>query len=551
MRSQIAIFSLTVVAGALATLVGLKAAASASSGVDIIPAPKSVHRQSGEFTLDSRTRIIVDETAKAAGDYLAERLRTATGFELPFLVQSSPSPGSRTIVLTSRKAKPDLGAEGYQLEVKRSSVLIRAPQSAGAFYGVQSLLQLFPASIFSPQTVASAKWTAPCVSIEDQPRFPWRGMLLDVARHFFTPQELKQVLDGLALHKINVCQLHLTDDQGWRVEIKKYPRLTEVGAWRKSIGFNLDPKSSHTYGPDGRYGGFYSQEEIRDLVKYARARHITLVPEFEMPGHASAALAAYPQYSCSGGPYFTDMSAGVFAGVFCAGNEETYPFLANILSELTGLFPGQYIHIGGDEVTKENWKGCPRCQALMRREGLRTEHELQSYFVRRIEKTLNAQLRHLIGWSEIREGGLPQNATVMDWIGGAVEAASAGHDVIMTPTSHCYLDYYQSRNRTNEPPAIGAFIPLQTVYYFEPIPKELDPKFQKHILGAQGNLWTEYIPSLKQVQYMTYPRLCALSEVTWSPASSRDWFDFVRRLNTHCARLEQLGINYRKGFFEK
>jgi hexosaminidase len=371
--------------------------------------------------------------------------------------------------------------------------------------------------------------------------------MLDVARHFFTKDEVKQLLDALALHKVNMLHLHLTDDQGWRIEIKKYPRLTQIGAWRKDAGFGLDPKASTAYGPDGRYGGYYTQADIRELVAYARGRHITLVPEIEMPGHSSAALSAYPELSCNGGPYTPNAEGGIFAGVYCAGQEETFGFLQDVLAEVIALFPGQYIHIGGDEVRKDNWKKCARCQARIQEEGLKNEHELQSYFIRRIEKFINARGRTLIGWSEIREGGLAQNAVVMDWIGGAVEAASAGHDVVMSPTKFCYLDYFQSTNHATEPPAIGGYLPLSTVYAFEPLPAKLDPQCQAHILGAQGNLWTEYVPNFKHAQYMIFPRLCALAEVTWSPQAARNWDDFTRRLRTQFRRFDQLGVNCRKG----
>jgi hexosaminidase len=355
------------------------------------------------------------------------------------------------------------------------------------------------------------------------------------------------MLDALALHKVNTLHLHLTDDQGWRVEIRKYPRLTQVGAWRDEAGFDLDPKLSTAYGPDGRYGGYYTKADIREMVASAAARHITIVPEIEMPGHSCAALSAYPELSCSGGPYTPNTKGGVFAGVYCVGKDETFEFLQNMLAEVCEVFPGKYIHIGGDEVPKDNWKKCPRCQARIKAEGLKNEHELQSYFIRRIEKILNAQGRALIGWSEIREGGLAQNAVVMDWIGGAVEAASGGHDVVMSPTKFCYLDYYQSTNHATEPKAIGGYLPLSNVYSFEPIPAKLDAQYQSHILGAQGNLWTEYIPNLKQAQYMVFPRLCALAEITWSPPASRNWEDFTRRLPAQFQRFDQLGINYRKG----
>jgi hexosaminidase len=281
-------------------------------------------------------------------------------------------------------------------------------------------------------------------------------------------------------------------------------------------------------------------------VAYAQSRHITIVPEIEMPGHSSAALTAYPEYSCTGGPYTTEVGGGIFEGVYCPGNDETFTFLQNVLAEVIELFPGKYAHIGGDEVDKANWKKCAKCQALMEREGLKNEHELQSYFVRRIEKYLNSQGRNLIGWSEIREGGLAKNAAVMDWIGGAIEAASDGHDVVMSPEAYCYLDHYQSTKLNNEPRAIGGYLPLSQVYAFEPIPAKLDAQFQSHILGAQGNLWTEYVGSFQHVQYMVFPRMCALAEVTWSPQAVRDWKDFMRRLPVQCRRFDELGVNYRK-----
>jgi hexosaminidase len=371
-------------------------------------------------------------------------------------------------------------------------------------------------------------------------------MLLDVSRHFFTKEEVEQILDALAMHKINVLHWHLVDDQGWRIEIKKYPRLTEVGAWRKAIGFGLDPKASTAYGPDGRYGGFYTQEDIREVVAYAAARHITIVPEIEMPGHSSAALAAYPQFSCNGGPFTTDVGGGVFPGVYCAGNDGTFDFLQNVLTEVFALFPSKYIHVGGDEVPTTSWEKCPKCQARKKAEGLTSDRQLESYFIQRMEKFINANGRSLIGWSEIREGGLAQNAALMDWIGGATEGASAGHDVVMTPEADCYLDHYQSRDHAKEPLAIGGFLPLRKIYGFDPIPAKLAPEFQSHILGAQGNLWAEYIPNLRHAEYMIFPRESALAEVAWSPKEARNFDDFLRRLEIDDRRLEQMGVNYRR-----
>jgi hexosaminidase len=370
--------------------------------------------------------------------------------------------------------------------------------------------------------------------------------MLDVSRHFYAKAEVERVLDLMALYKLNTLHWHLVDDDGWRIDIKKYPRLTQVGAWRQSIGFGLDPKTSTAYGPDGRYGGYYTQKDIREVVAYAAARHITVVPEIEMPGHSGAALAAYPALSCSGEPYTIDRSGLFHVGVYCAGNDDTFAFLQNVLAEVFRLFPGQYIHIGGDEVNKTNWKHCAKCQRRMKNEGLKSEDELQSYFIKRMEKFIKAHGRTLIGWSEIRKGGLAQNAVVMDWIGGGKEAALAGHDVVMTPTAYCYLDHYQATNHSTEPRAIGGFLPLKKVYAFEPVPTNLPPPFQSHILGGQGNLWTEYVASPRHAEYMIFPRACALAEVTWSAKNARDWEDFQQRLKVDEQRLDQLGVNYRR-----
>lgn len=512
----------------------------------LIPLPQKMELRDGGFRLQPNTPILADRASRDTGQYLAESLRPGTGYKLRVAASKQPRPSKGAIVLTAADARP-LGPEGYELTVTPDSVVLRASGQAGMFYGVQTLLQLLPPQAFASQPALGVDWKIPCVAIEDQPRFKWRGFLFDVARHFFTPAEVEEMLDAIAGQKLNTLQLHLTDDQGWRVAIRKHPRLTQVGAWRDEAGFGLDPKLSTTYRADGKYGGFYTKADIRRIVAYAASRHITIVPEIEMPGHASAALSAYPELSCSGGPYTPNAKGGVFAGVYCAGNDATFDFLENVLAEVMELFPGKYIHIGGDEVPKDNWKKCPKCQARINQEGLKNEHELQSYFVRRIEKFINSKGRTLIGWSEIREGGLARNAVVMDWIGGAVEAASAGHDVIMTPTGYCYLDYYQSTNHATEPKAIGGYIPLSKVYSFEPIPANLEPRHQSHILGAQGNLWTEYIPNLKQAQYMVFPRLCALAEITWSPRASRDREDFAGRLQSQFQRFDQSGVNYRKG----
>ena len=516
----------------------------------IIPQPQHLELHAGIFTLTPATRVYADFGSRATARVLTTRLETATGYPLAPATKffgRGPIPGA--IFLTTRHANTNLGPEGYELTVTPAAIVIRAPAQAGLFYGVQTLLQLLPPAIFSPGLVTNVAWSVPCVQIADWPRFAWRGFMLDVSRHFFTKAEVETLLDALALHKLNTFHWHLTDDHGWRIEIKAYPKLTTVGAWRAGVGFGYASNSTTAYGPDGRYGGFYTQDDIREVVKYAAARHITIVPEIEMPGHSQAALTAYPEFSCTGGPFVPADTAGVFNGIYDPAKEATFQFLAGVLTEVAELFPGSYIHIGGDEVPKDTWKNSPDCQALMRREGLKNEEELQSWFVRRIEKIVNARGRRMIGWSEILQGGLPQNATVMDWIGGAKEAAEAGHDVVMTPTSNCYFDFYQSSNHLTEPRAAawGAPLTLAKMYAYEPMPTNVPPALQFHILGTQGNLWTEQIPNFKHVEYMTFPRACALAEVTWSAQDARDFPDFSRRLQVQCQRFDQLGINYRHG----
>jgi hexosaminidase len=350
----------------------------------------------------------------------------------------------------------------------------------------------------------------------------------------------------MALLKLNTFHWHLVDDQGWRLELKKYPQLTQSGAWRDGVGFGLNPKASTAYGSGGRYGGFYTQADTREVVAYAQARFITIVPEIEMPGHSTAALSVFPELNCTGVGLSTNSPTRLSTGVYCAGREETFGFLQGVLTEVMDLFPGKYIHVGGDEVPMENWRKCIQCQARMRAEGLQNVHELQSYFIRRMEKFVSGKGRVLIGWSDIREGGLAPNTVLMDWIGGGTEAASAGHDVVMSPKASCYFDYYQSQDHFTEPRAIGGFLPLAKVYAFEPIPADLAPQFQQHILGAEGVVWTEYIPNLKQAEFMMFPRLTALAEVVWSSKAARDFNDFSRRLPEHNRRLDLAGINYHR-----
>ena len=412
----------------------------------------------GEFALTPQTQIYADVPSRKTANFLAAALRQATGYPLKISVRPDAAT-SNGILLTTLGASANVGAEGYDLTVTTNGVVIRATNQAGMFYGVQTLLQLLPAEIFSKQLVTNRDWQVPCVEIEDWPRFKWRGLMLDVSRHFYTKAEVETLLDLMALHKLNVFHWHLVDDQGWRIEINKYPKLTQIGAWRKGIGWGLDPKSSTAYNSKGKYGGYYAQDDIREVVAYAAARHITVVPEIEMPGHSKAALAAYPQFGVLDDTNKADITPNIHVirghpnyGVYDPANPGTFTFLENILTEVFRLFPGKYIHIGGDEVRKNYWANSPGCQALMKREGLENEKQLQSWFIKRIEKFVNARGRTLVGWSEILQGGLATNAVVMDWIGGGREAASEGHDVVMTPRSYCYLNFYQSTNFAAEPP---------------------------------------------------------------------------------------------------
>jgi hexosaminidase len=540
--------------GLLALLAGVNCLAAVTNGICLIPQPQKMTVGTGAFTLNADTIIYTDHASIETGNQLAAQLCRSTGFLLRVVPRSSAAKAIKNAIwLTTESPNPSLGQEGYELTVAPDFVVVHAPAQAGLFYGAQSLMQLLPSEIFSPGVVSSRNWTIPSVQIEDQPRFVWRGMMLDVSRDFFTKQEVERLLDLLALHKINTFHWHLVDNNGWRIEIKKYPNLTEAGAWRehprvtpaRQNAANLESATAHpawagaspaNFRADGRYGGFYTQDDIREVVAYAAALHITIVPEIEMPGHSAAALLAYPKLNCT----------GVTNGqVYCAGNEASFEFLENVLTEVFQLFPGKYIHIGGDEVNTANWKKCDLCQTRMKTEGLTNVDQLQSYFIKRMEKSVNAHGRSLIGWSEIQKGGLAPSATVMDWIGGAVESASTGHDVVMSPETYAYLDHYQSRDHSTEPWAIGGFLPLSQVYGFEPVPASLPAQYQSHILGAQGNLWTEYVASFKHVEYMAFPRICAMAEVGWSPKSARNWDDFSKRLTTHLRRLDELGVNYR------
>lgn len=527
--------------------------AAAQRGLTIIPKPVHVVIGQGTFVLSPATRIVIDpkdEHQKDVATYLVGQLERATGYRVK-IVEGSLPPQVLVISFGSTDDE-ELGEEGYSIDVGREQVSLRAKARAGFFYAVQTFLQLLPPQAFSARAVEHVKWTLPCVSIKDYPRFRWRGMHLDVSRHFFPAEFIKTYIDMLARHKMNVFHWHLTDDQGWRVEIKKYPKLAEVAAWRVDREHQeWNTRDPQREGEMPTYGGFYTQAEIKDIVRYAAERNITIVPEIEMPAHTTALLAAYPQYSCTGGP-FTVPPGGVWpiTDIFCAGNDSTFSFLEDVLTEVMELFPGTFIHIGGDEADKKEWKVCQKCQGRIRNENLKDEAELQSYFVKRIEKFLNSHNRRLIGWDEILEGGLAPNAAVMSWRGteGGIDAARQGHDVVMTPGSHCYFNSYQGREEL-EPVAGGGYLPLKKVYEYEPVPAELTLQEATHILGAQGCLWTEYVLTPNHAQYMTLPRMAALAEVVWSPSEARDWSDFTKRIEHQMNRYEAAGYTYAKSAY--
>lgn len=511
----------------------------------LIPSPTKMAVAEGTFRLTRATSICAGAGAEGEAHKLAAALRTPTGLPLPL---KAGEPKANDIVLRLDHAlETQLGSEGYRLSVTPARVAISAATEAGLFYGGVTFRQLLPPQASATKRVARAPdsgWVAPCVEIEDRPRFAWRGLLLDPARHFMPPEFVKKLVDAMALHKLNTLQLHLTDDQGWRIEIKKHPLLTKLGSVRKESPIHGDRKR----GDGKRYGPFfYTQRQIRDLVAYAQARHVTLVPEIEMPGHFLAAMVAYPALSCRGGPFEVRTRWGIEPDILCPGNDAALAFVKDVLAEVCGLFPSRFIHIGGDESPRDRWKTCPKCQARLRAENLTSEAQLQTWFNHRVEEFLAGKGRRLLGWDEILEGGLTPGAAVMSWRGikGGIAAASAGHDVIMAPTTHCYLDYAQSK-APGEPECIGGFLPLSRVYEFEPVPAELPASQRHHILGAQGTLWTEYMWTPRDVEYFAFPRAAALAEVVWTPAERKDFASFERRLQNHLFRLDQIGVNYRK-----
>lgn len=522
------------------------AEAQTNNEISVIPKPVKMELKTETFTVTDKTSIVVengDAESIRVANMMAERFKSAAGLSLKVNKTKKYSPQKDVILFTLREADSNIGREGYQLSVSSGKVVIIASGAAGFFYGMQTIFQLLPAEIHGDSPTANIAWHIPGVEIVDRPRFTWRGMHLDVGRHFMSVEFIKKYIDNMAMHKLNVFHWHLTEDQGWRLEIKKYPRLTEVGAWRKETLIGHVKDKPHKF--DGqRYGGFYTQEEAKEIVAYAKDRFITVVPEIEMPGHASAAIASYPELGVTGQPIEVATYWGIFPDIFNV-EESTFSFLENVLTEVMEIFPSEYIHIGGDEAIKDQWKASDKIQKRIKELGLKDEHELQSYFIRRIEKFINSRGRKIIGWDEILEGGLAPNATVMSWQGieGGIAAAQANHDVIMTPIQSLYFWWYQGDKKT-EPLAAGGFISLEKVYRYEPVPSVLTPEQSKHILGAQGCAWAEYMEDEAKVEYMVFPRISALSEIVWTPKEGKDWNDFKSRMAKQFKRYDQRGINY-------
>lgn len=507
----------------------------------VIPMPNDVTLAEGSFNvagaLVSYDDNVDSQTAKAI-DAFKETLETVTG---------KPMTGKRGGTIRFG-LNPNMGAEEYFLQVKPDGVSVEASAFGGFFYAIQTLKQMLPAEVYGNRK-ARAAWLLPCVAILDAPRFDYRGIHMDPCRHFWTIEETKRYIDIAATYKLNRLHWHLTEDQGWRMEIKKYPKLTEVGAWRNGTCIGKDFDSN-----DGiRYGGFYTQDEMREIVAYAAERNITVIPEVDLPGHMVAALAAYPELGCTGGPYEVWTRWGISEDVLCAGKEETFSFLEDVLTEVMDIFPSEYIHIGGDECPKDRWRNCPLCQARIKELGLKAhdnfsaEEELQCYVTGRIQRFLNDHGRKIIGWDEILDGTLAPGATVMSWRGteGGIRAAELGFDVVMTPNSHLYFDYYQSRERDKEPLCIGGYVPVEKVYSYEPY-EGMAPGTEDHILGVQANLWTEYIGTDEFLEYMLLPRLCALSEVQWCNADRKDYTRFDSSLDHTFQMLDAMGYTYAK-----
>lgn len=521
--------------------------ASAADPLPLIPLPAVVERIDGSFAFSADTSIRYLPALAAEAKLFAKELEKLTG-KAPAMLTKDAADRPKSEILLDIDPSSDLSPSGYRMQISPEAIRIIGKDAAGAYYGTRTLLQLLPAS--NAEIWATTKTaTIPDLKITDQPRFGWRGMMLDVGRHFFPPDDIKTLLDWMAFHKLNTFHWHLSEDQGWRIEIKKYPKLTEVGAFRKS-----SPPYGDRNGSDNtRYGGFYTQEQIKDIVAYAAARHITIVPEIDMPGHMAAAITAYPELGNDDIPNYKPEVVthwGVYPYTL-APTEKTFQFVDDVLTELCALFPSKYIHIGGDEAPKTQWEQSPRVKALMKEKGMKNGHDVQSYFVKRVEKILESKGRKLIGWDEIREGGLSPKATVMSWRGeeGGIASAKEGHDVVMTPTSHLYIDYYQSPAASElakgkEYEAIGGLVTLEKVYNYNPVPAALTPAEAKHVLGVQVNLWTEYVKDFKKVEYFAFPRVAALAEVAWTQPDRKNYDNFLQRLDDIMKFYDAAGLKH-------
>ncbi len=540
----------------------LTALAQTTSTISILPIPVSVVPKTGTFAITSKTVVELSTGnigANRVANFLSQSLSTPAGFKIPITNKITSGSAIRLVILTT--ADKTLGDEGYKLSASSNAVTLSANKPAGLFYGVQTILQLLPKEIESKSQVKGIAWTIPAVEITDYPRFGWRGLMFDVVRHFFTKQDVKEFIDDMVKYKYNLLHLHLTDDQGWRIEIKSLPKLTSVGAWNvKKVGTfgQFSPPS-----PDEprNFGGFYTQDDIKEIIQYAKDRFVDILPEVDIPGHSLAAVASYPEISCTqeavnyhvnSGEPFMDWSHGappiaLVDNTICPANEKAYDFLDKVFTELAALFPFEYIHVGGDECPKNYWEKNDAIKALMQKEGLKTQEEVQSYFEKRVEKIIESKGKKVIGWDEILEGGLAPNAAVMSWRGikGGIDAAKMGHQVVMSPTTYTYLDYMQS-DAVMEPP-VYATLRLKTAYEFEPVPNGVDPKFIK---GGQANLWTEQVYNMRHAQYMTWPRAFATAEAVWSPKEKRNWNGFVARVEKQFERFDVAEKKYAPSIYD-
>lgn len=533
---------IAIISAFLALLVSCAGTVSKQPEVSVIPRPQSVLVDEGTFCISKDTKVYLEDSSEEMlriVGFLNEKLSKAAGFELQ-VVDARPDEDAICFVAA------EMPSESYAINVQPATINVEYGDGAGAFYALQTFFQLLPVEIYSQERQKGIDWVVPCCAIEDAPRFKYRGMHLDVCLHYFDLEFLKKYIDIMAAHKVNRFHWHLTEDQGWRLEIKKYPLLTEKGQWRKETV--VGSLSSGVY--DGiPHGGYYTQEQVKELVKYAADRYVTIIPEIELPGHALAAIACYPELSCGlEDHYETATRWGIFKQVYCP-KETTFEFLEDVFDEVFELFPSELIHIGGDECPKASWKACPDCQALIRKLGLKDEYELQSYFVTRMEKYINSKGRQIIGWDEILQGGLAPNAKVMSWLGeeGGIKAAQQHHEVVMSPHYKYYLDYWQA-DPYSEPLAMSGPTTLRTMYDYEPVPEVLTPEESKYIIGVEGCVWTEYMPTPERVEYMAWPRMCAIAETGWT-RREKDWDGFVQRLEKHFGRLDGMDVAYCSAFY--